>query len=327
MPANLPPQYFEAEKRFREAREPEDKMVVLEEMMAIVPKHKGTDHLRADLRRKMSKLRQAGERKRATRRGPSFRIERQGAAQCVLLGFPNVGKSTLLARLTNAGPEIADYPFTTHRPQPGMMEWENISFQVVDTPPLVCEGPLPWLSEVARGADLLLPVLDLGTDEVLESWGGAKARLEQVHIRMCASEDSDSPPGITLKEALILANKSDLPGAAERLALLTELCGKEVPLLGVSGLFGSGIEQLGRCIFDLLGILRCYTKKPGKRPDMADPVILTKGATVMDFARAIHKDLARELKYARGWGSGRYDGQKVERTHVLQDGDTIEVHA
>jgi len=135
MPANLPPQYFEVEKKFRLAKNAADKITALEEMLAIMPKHKGTDHLRADLRRKIARLTQVSEKKAATQRA-SMLIDKEGAAQLVVIGLPNAGKSQLVASVTNASPTVAEYPFTTQSATPGMMEFENIQIQLIDTPPL-----------------------------------------------------------------------------------------------------------------------------------------------------------------------------------------------
>lgn len=165
MPANLPPQYFDAEKRYRTARTPEDKIEALETMLAIMPKHKGTDHLHGDLRRKIAKLTEEAERKAATSRA-SFYIRKEGAGQVALVGLPNVGKSQLLATVTDALPEIGDYPFTTKTPNIGMMKFENIQVQIVDTPPVTGRDSRVWLNNVARNADLIVIVVDLNNSPV-----------------------------------------------------------------------------------------------------------------------------------------------------------------
>ena len=125
MPANLPPQYFEAEKNFRQAKDPMEKIAALEEMLAIMPHHKGTDHLRAELRARIARLTEAAEKKTATKRR-SMVIPKEGAAQIAVVGLPNSGKSQLVSSITNTSPTVAEYPFTTHSATPGMMEFENI---------------------------------------------------------------------------------------------------------------------------------------------------------------------------------------------------------
>jgi ribosome-interacting GTPase 1 len=157
MPTNLPPEYFEVEKRYRAASSPEEKAACLEEMLGTIPKHKGTDKLRADLRRKLSKLKDAARTRKGTSRQVSaFHIDKEGAGQAVVIGPANVGKSALVAALTNATPEVADYPFTTWTPTPGMMPVEDIQVQLIDTPPLNSEFVDPELINLIRRADLIL---------------------------------------------------------------------------------------------------------------------------------------------------------------------------
>ena len=119
MPANLPPDYKAAERRFREAKTTEDKIAALQEMMAIIPKHKGTDKLRADLRRRLSKLKaEQAQPSKKGRKGPSYHIPKEEAPQVALIGSPNTGKSAFVTATTNATPEVANYPFTTRVPLP-----------------------------------------------------------------------------------------------------------------------------------------------------------------------------------------------------------------
>lgn len=134
MPANLTPAYKAAEARFRAAVTREEKMAALEEMLRLIPKHKGTEHLQADLRSRLSKLKQE-PRKKGPTKGPSHKVPREGAGQVALVGPPNGGKSSLLTALSRARPEIAPYPMTTREETPGMMEYEDIGFQLVDLPP------------------------------------------------------------------------------------------------------------------------------------------------------------------------------------------------
>ena len=166
MPANLPPQYFEAEKRLRSAKDPEEKIAALEEMLAIMPRHKGTDKLHAALRQKIARFSQEAERKLATARRAGFYITREGAGQVMLVGPANSGKSQLLAALTEAVPEIAEYPFTTKIPVPGMMKFEDIQIQLVDTPPIGYKEVRILLSNVLRSADLVAIVVDLSVEPI-----------------------------------------------------------------------------------------------------------------------------------------------------------------
>ena len=136
MPANLTPEYLAAEEEFKSAQSHEEKIAALERMLSTVPKHKGTEKLQADIKRRLSRERKEGHKKGGARTVPFWLVKKEGAGQVALIGPPNAGKSSLLAALTNARPEVADYPFTTHAPTPGMMAYENIQVQLIDLPPV-----------------------------------------------------------------------------------------------------------------------------------------------------------------------------------------------
>jgi len=313
MPANLPPQYFEAEKKFRLAKNPADKITAVEEMLAIMPKHKGTDHLRAELRRRIAKLTQVSEKKAATQRA-SMLIDKEGAAQVVVIGLPNAGKSQLVSRVTNASPTVAEYPFTTHIATPGMMEFENIQIQLIDTPPLTEQSIEWWLPHMIRRADALLLVVDL-----------SNAPLAQVEAIFIELESRKVEIGDKVK-ALIVGNKLDLATASENYLALKNKYQRQLPIIAVSAREGVGLEELRRKIYQVLDIIRVYTKAPGKKPEFDDPIILDRGSTLEGAAASVHKDFAAKLKYARIWGSGKHDGIMAKRDHILQDGDIIELH-
>jgi len=321
MPANLPPQYFDAEKNFRAAKTPAEKIVALEEMLAIMPKHKGTDHLRAELRSRIAKLtQQAGKKSGAQRM--SMVIEKEGAAQVAVVGLPNAGKSQLLASVTNAAPVVAGYPFTTYAASPGMMPFENIQIQLIDTPPLVPQMIEWWLPPILRRADALLIVIDLN-DAPLEQMESIDEQLRQMRISLGPDESEEI---LSRQKALIAGNKVDVSGADVGFKDMREMYGDILPLVSISARDGVGLEEMKRKVFQVLGIIRVYTKTPGQKPDMNDPIILLRGSTLADAAEAVHKDFRARLKYARLWGSGKHDGIMVKRDHVLQDGDIIELH-
>ena len=314
MPANLPPQYFEAEKVFRLAKTTAEKITALEDMLAIMPKHKGTDHLRAELRSRIAKLTQLASKKGGAHRA-SMLIEKEGAAQVAVVGLPNAGKSLLVSSITNASLPVAEYPFTTHMASPGMMEFENIQIQLIDTPPLVPKAIEFWLPPILRRADALLLVVDLG-DAPLTQVEAIATQLERMRIKIRGNET----------KALIIGNKLDLNNASENYIALENKYKEQVPIIAVSAKEGVGLEGLKRNIYELLGIIRVYTKAPGQKPDFTDPIILDRGSTLEDAAAEVHKDFAQKLKYARIWGSGKHDGVMAKRDHVLQDGDVIELH-
>ncbi len=325
MPTNLPPQYFDAEKRFREAKTTPEKVEAIEAMLAIMPHHKGTDKLRAGLRKKLSKLRDEQEQRKGGSRAALFSVKREGAGQASLVGCPNAGKSQLVAALTNAEPEVGDYPFTTQRPQAGMAAFENIQIQLVDLPPLAVEHTEHWAFNIIRGADVLLLVLDLSQDPVSELETILEI-LKGQRIILLGEETKDTEPGSFIKKWLLVGNKGDLPGSGQNAAIFRELYGDRFPLTPISAKEGTGVEGLRSRLFALLNILRVYSKRPGQEPDLSAPVILQQGSTVLDLAKEIHKDFAAKLDYARIWGQGKYDGQRVHRDYILQDGDIIELH-
>ena len=310
MPANLPPQYFEAEKNYRSAKNPAEKIAALEEMLAIMPKHKGTDHLRAELRSRIAKLTQLAAKKSGAQR-TSMVIEKEGAAQVVVTGLPNVGKSQLVASITNASPTVAEYPFTTHNATPGMMEFENIKIQLVDTPPLVPQSIDPWFRHLLIRADALLAVVDLNNAPITQV-EAITAQLENMNIGR--------------KKTLIIGNKLDLASASQNYIALQDKYKGRLPVIAISAKEGVGLEELRQEIYQVLDIIRVYTKAPGQKPDFTDPIILERGSTLADAAADVHKDFRAKLKYARVWGSGKHDGVMVKRDHVLQDGDIIELH-
>jgi ribosome-interacting GTPase 1 len=313
MPANLTPDYHRAEERFRQAKAVEEKIDALEEMLRVVPKHKGTDGLQGDLKARLAKLRKQPASK-AGKASHSHLIPREGAGQIALVGPPNTGKSSLVAALTHALPAIADYPFTTREATPGMMCFEDIAFQLVDLPPLNDEHVEPWVFDIVRHADLLWVVVAVEnavdglelTRRILTSKGIAPAMVDH---------------------ALVIATGIDRDGGEEDVAIVDELLEHRWPLIPVSVLANRGIDDLARRTFEALGIVRVYTKQPGKPPDRRAPFTVRQGATVGELAARVHKDLAATMKHARIWGPSAFDGQVVHADHVLVEGDIVEIHA
>ncbi len=322
MPANLTPQYLEAERRFRQATTPEEQLAALNEMMATIPKHKGTEHMRADIRRRMAKVRTEAARKRSAGRGPTWQhVPREGAGQIVLVGPPNAGKSRLLAALSHASPVVAPYPFSTRIPLPGMVAFENVQIQLVDLPPIAPETAEPWLFALIRQADAALLVADLASDDLLSSIEETHELVGRFNVGLVRS--GASVGGVP---TLLVAAKADVPGASERLEILRELIADRYPILVVSAEAGMNIDALREEMFKLLNVIRVYTKAPGHRADLSAPFVLKRGATVQDAAGVVHKDFIERLKYARIWGAHTFDGQMVQREHVLEDGDILELH-
>ncbi len=325
MPANLPPQYFEAEKRFRSAKDPEEKIAALEEMLAIMPHHKGTDKLHAALRQKIAKFSQEAERKIATARRAGFYITREGAGQVMLVGPANSGKSQLLAALTEAIPDIAEYPFTTKTPVPGMMKFEDIQIQLVDTPPIGYKEVRVLLSNALRGADLIVIVIDLSLEPVSQVETTLQG-LREARIEPFPDDGREVTPGSYPRKMLIAGNKNDLADSGDNWGRLRSQYGQAFPLASISARENHGMEEFRSVIYQALNIIRVYTKTPGSKADLTDPMVLDKGSTLEQAAEALHKDFYQNLKYAVVWGSGKYDGQRVSKGHILQEGDVVEFH-
>ncbi len=325
MPANLTPEYHRAEARYRAAKTTEEKIAALEEMLRVIPKHKGTDGLQGDLKARLAKLRR--EPKRGPKSSQGRTVPREGAGQVALVGPPNSGKSALVAALTRATPVVADYPFSTREPTPGMMPFEDIAFQLVDLPPVSSAHVDPWVFDLVRAADLVWVVVE-GTAP-LEGWDDVRDVLRAHHLGLQPAARARLPSDPEVRhecEALVVLTKLDRPEAAGAVEALDELLDRRWPLVGVSAATGAGVEALKRATFAAFDIVRVYTKEPGKPADRSAPFTLPRGATVGDLAARIHKDLAAAMTFARVWGPSAFDGATVHKDHVLAEGDVVEIH-
>jgi ribosome-interacting GTPase 1 len=331
MPANLSPEFLAARERYNSAKSIEERISALQEMLTTIPKHKGTEKMQADLKTRLAKLQsQLTKQKRSGgRRYDPSHVKREGAGQVVLTGPPNAGKSALAHALTNAQPEVAEYPFTTRTPQPAMMQFENIQIQLVDAPAVSEIYMETWLPNLVRVADVVVLVADTGSDDCLAETEAvinilAERKVELIAVtgrKVAGSERVAQMP------TLLAANKSDRPGSQDRLELLQELLAHRFgPALEISASTGDGLEDLRKRIFESLFIIRVCSKAPGKPADTKRPFVLPEGATVSDFAREVHADFAQKLQFARIWGEGKHDGQRVHKDHVLTDGDVVELH-
>jgi len=384
MVTNLPAEAKVKWLKVLEARTTEEKIKALEEFLSAVPKHKGTENLREWATKRLAELREELEerKKKSARRGLSFLVEKEGAAQVVLVGLPNSGKSLLVQRLTGARTRVSEIPFSTTFPQVGMLKYEDIYFQLVDTPPIL-PGRGPFNNRViglCRNADLIMIILDATRDVVkdyleirgeLESAGillsKAKGRVEieryktgrvgvkvtmmgelvdatiedvkrllasynihNAHVRVIGRVTLDDVEhaifgNVQYKPSIVLVNKIDA-GDERVVEYLRKNTDVEGSMLGVSALTGLGLGKLGELIFKELEIIRVYTKSPTS--GVSDkPLILRRGATVLDVAKRIHKDFIENFHYARVWGpSSKYPGERVGLDHILMDKDIVEIH-
>jgi hypothetical protein len=329
MAANLTPQYLEAEAEYKKAQTAEERLACLKRMYALLPKHKASEKLQADLKTKISETKKEVERERKSpkKAGVSYKIPRQGAGQYVILGAPNVGKSRLLTRLTRATPEVAAYPFTTREPHAGMMDWEDVRVQLIDTPPITADFMESYLSSMVRSADAALLLVDLADDDGPFAAEAVLERLAQTKTVLVGQPPvEESDPTIQHVKTLLVANKIDQPGAEDRLAVVRDLFGQRFPIHVIAAEHGTGLEDLREAIYKFLNVIRVYTKQPGKPPDLSSPFTCPVGSTLVEMAALVHRDFAEGLKSARIWGTGVYDGQTVKRDHVLHDKDVVELH-
>lgn len=331
MPANLPPQYMKAEEEYRRATTPAERLEKLRELFRLLPKHKGTEKLQAELKQKISRAKDEIESGKtaagAKKTGVGHRVPPEGAGQVVLVGAPNAGKSALLAALTNAKPEVAAYPFTTRAPYPGMCAWEDVRLQLVDLPAISPDFLEPWVPSIIRSADAALLVIDLADDDCADATEAALARLAALHTELVGTLPFDAEDeAVQHVKTLLVANKIDAPGAEDRLQIIQEWFGPRFPIIAVTAAEGRGLDELRAKAYDLLGVIRVYTKLPGKPADRSKPFTVPIGSTVIDLAREVHRDFEHSLKFAKVWGQGVFEGQTVKRDHELHDADVVELH-
>ncbi len=329
MATNLTPQYHKAEEEYRRAATTEEELHWLEIMYREMPKHKASEKLQSELKQKISRTKkELDSERKAGKKGTSVRLPRQGAGTAVVIGGPNSGKSQLVAALTRAKPEIAPYPFTTRTPLPGMMPWQDVMVQLVDTPPITRDYLEPYMQGLIRGADLAILLADLGSDDGIEQLQELLDRLAATKTRLGNTSHLDENDlGVSYTATILAPNKIDLPEAADRLMLLHELCPIDFCEYPISAAHGQGLEQLRAAIYESLDVIRVYTKLPtAKSADFDKPFTIPRGHTLQEVAELVHKDFAEHLKFARIWGTGVHDGTVVKGDHVMHDKDVVELH-
>ena len=382
MPTNVTIDYLKAQDEYQNATTDRERLIALEKMLSTVPKHKGTEKLVLQIKRRMTKLKreeEAREAKKGTSKG--FNIRKEGAAQIVLVGPPNAGKSSFLKTVTKADVDVGNYAFTTVELTPGMLPINDIQIQLVEVPGIIDgvsagRGMGLQLMSSIRTADAMLLLIDGSNEPALQlrtilrelDKGGIKVNRKRPdidikkhvsggitivgghHIRgdekdvkeilmdfritsgiVVIREDvtlTDIQESLdyttTYRRAIVLVTKADQtpPGTIEALK-------KTFPLftfISISTETGYGMKDIPQKIYEVANIKRIFTKTPGEKPAYP-PVSMKREATVIDVARKVHKDIAKQFKYARVWGASvKFGGQRVGEDHVPADGDTVEIH-
>jgi len=299
MPINAGPEYFAAQKKYLSAQTLQEKIFYTEELIRTAPKHKGSENLLKELKTRLKKLKQ--QSKKSKKSGVAKKGIRKEGFQCALIGPPNSGKSSLLAKLTNAKPEIQPYPFTTTEPEIGTLDYGGVKAQIIDLPSIGSEN---FESSIVHTADCLLIVLE-NIQQLEEAYS---------HIK--------NPKA----SKIITINKTDLLSDNDLRKLNATLKSKKINGLAISCTTNHNIEQLKEKIFRQMHVIRVYTKEPGK-PKTSLPITLPENSTVKDAAESIRKSFSHQIKETRLTGpSSKFPNQRIGLTHKLKDLDTVEFH-
>jgi ribosome-interacting GTPase 1 len=232
-----------------------------------------------------------------------------------------------LAELTSAKPEVAPYPFTTREPQPGMMPWEDVVVQLIDTPPITDSFFEVYLQNIVRSADGVVLCFDGSSDDAPDHTAEVIRQFEQ-RKTVLARESGFVEDDLTQVRirTLLVPTRADDPECADRVAYFEEMFPGRFETLPVEFERPESVAALRDGIYRMLNLIRVYTKAPGKPADYKSPFTIPIGGTVEDLAEKVHKDIAAKLTHARIWGSSAHDGQSVGREHVLADKDLVELH-
>lgn len=333
MPANLTPMYRKAERDYRRAQTPAERVECLQRMMQLIPRHKGTDKLQAAIKSSLSEARADLKRaENAPRATPFLRIPRHGCGRVLVVGAANAGKSQLVATLTNAAPEVAPFPFTTREPFPAMMPCQGVQIQLIDTPPVVADALPPWLLNLVRTADAVVLAMDGSSDDAPQQTHEVVRAFEERRTRFSDRSGFDAADfGVAHVPALLVVTRADDADSGLRTELLRDEIHRQqehfsLPSVAFEPASAAAVAATQQAIFGVLKLVRVFTKRPGQEPDLTSPLTIAAGGTVEDLALQIHEDLARKLRHARLWGRSDHEGQVVGRDYVLHDGDIVELH-
>ncbi len=300
--------FAQVAKRRLVGKEGKERIREVRALLAELPDYKNGPY--ADLRKSLlAEIEDTRVRSSAVHRD-SIAVRREGAAQIALVGPPNVGKSSLLQALSEIQIKTGDYPFTTLRPVPALTRIGGVQVQLVEIPGLI-EGA----SEDRGGGRALLGVLR-SVDAIVYC---ARPDADPSELAVVRAEVEAS--GIE-KPSMLAATRADEAGAVELERLVAAF--PDLPVVPVSVLDETSLEAFRAAVWALTGLLRVRLRKDGSVDP--EPLALDPGATVADVADWVHHDLGASFAGARIWGpSARFDGQRVGREHVVQDGDVVEI--
>tara|TARA_Y100000034_G_C6897675_1_gene414298 strand:- start:1837 stop:2748 length:912 start_codon:yes stop_codon:yes gene_type:complete len=301
MPINASHEYFSVEKKYLAAKSTDEKIFFLEELIKVAPKHKSSENLLKELRTRLKKLREKSviaSKKKSGKKG----IKKEGF-QCILIGPPNTGKSSLLKLLSNAHPKISPHPFTTKDPVIGAFKHQGIQAQLVDLPSL---GSPEFDFSLLNTADCIIVVL---------------SSLQQI---------PDVAPYLkkSTGELIYIVNKSDLLSHDQLRKLSATIKSKRLHAIPFSAINPTheSLLDLKSLILKSMHVIRVYTKEPGKTKTN-DPIVLKEKSTVKQVAEKILKGFSKKVKETRITGpSSKFPNQKVGLTHVCKDLDIVEFH-
>ncbi len=345
MPINATPEYQAAERKYNEAKTIQEKIAALEDMLRKAPSHKGAESLRADIKSKLSKYRlQVEKEKKSAGKKFQLSVKKEGAAQVVLVGLTNTGKSWLLSKLTNAKPEISEYEFTTKMPEVGILEYQGVKIQVVEIPPImqdfISKEKGPSFFSIIRNSDLIVFVVrnDADLKMMKEEFDKASIRIDKERPKVKIKKEGSGGINFvgrikgSLEDAKricrdygILNAGIEIEGEISLSDLEDVINEKTAFMKSIKVSSYDRIDDVKWKIWKNLSLIKVYTKQPGKKKDWP-PVALRLGSTIKDLAEHIHKDFLRKFRFARVWGSSKYPGQQLGLDYELKDEDIVELH-
>jgi len=305
MPINAHPDYFNAETEYYDANTDEDRLIALEKMTRTMPKHKGAETLRRNLRTRYKKLKQELQKKAKKKAGSKKGIKKEDM-QAAIIGLTNSGKSSILKALTNARPKIASYGFTTTEPEIGTLHYKGCNIQIIDLPPIASED---FELGIMNNTDTLLIVVE---------------KIDEIKPTLAAIKNKETAK----KPKIIIFNKIDLYDEETKRKISETLKSKRYKFVLTSIVGDQGIEELKEKILNTFDIIRIYTRHPGKKRELDKvPIILKPNSTLQDVAEKILHGYSKKIKYTKITGpSSKFTNQKVGLKHIVKDKDIVEFY-